>query len=125
MARDRPNAQRAGHSSDVSCRCRRCAFCDTRTAAHDQRAAQTQETTMTTNKPLAPWLPGRYGRMTRDELDAESNRYDREFSATRAKRVPNTRPHPKKRGRPAKPPCEKAARVLITMTPSLLAAADA
>jgi len=80
---------------------------------------------MTTKKPLAPWLPGRYGRMTREQLDAESNRYDREFSATRSKRVANSRPHPKKRGRPSKPESEKAARVLITMTPELLAAADA
>lgn len=63
--------------------------------------------------------------MSRSELDAESNRYDAEFSATRAKRVPNARPHPKKRGRPRKPAGEKAERVLITMEPRLLAAADA
>jgi hypothetical protein len=80
---------------------------------------------MKQKKPLAPWLPGRFGRMTRAELDAESDQYDAEFSATRAKRVPNIKPHARKRGRPAKPAGEKAARVLITMTPNLLAAADA
>ena len=76
-------------------------------------------------KPLAPWLGGRLGRMTRRELDAESDQYDAEFSALRARRVPNARPHPKKRGRPRKAAGEKAARVLITMGPQLLAAADA
>ena len=80
---------------------------------------------MKKNKPLAPWLPGRFGKMTREELDAESDRYDAECSATRAKRVANARPHPRKRGRPPKPADQKAARVLITMTPKLLAAADA
>ena len=44
---------------------------------------------MKQKKPLAPWLPGRFGRMTREELDAESDRYDAEFSATRAKRIAN------------------------------------
>jgi hypothetical protein len=58
---------------------------------------------MKRKKPLAPWLPGQFGRMTREELDAESDQYDAEFSGTRAKRVANTRPHPRKRGRPAKP----------------------
>jgi hypothetical protein len=62
--------------------------------------------------------------MTRQELDAESDQYDAEFSTLRAKRVANARPHPKKRGRPAKPPGDKAARVLITMSPKLLAATD-
>ena len=80
---------------------------------------------MKSRKPLAPWLPGPYGRLTRAELDAESDRYDAEFSATRLKRVANARPHPKKRGRPAKPPGQKASRVLITMNPRLLLAADA
>jgi hypothetical protein len=80
---------------------------------------------MMKQKPLAPWLPGRFGRMTRAELDAESDRYDAEFSATRAKRVSNGKPHPRKRGRPTKPAGEKAARVLITMAPRLLAATDA
>ena len=80
---------------------------------------------MKINKPLAPWLPGRFGRMTRQELDAESDQYDVEFSATGAKRVVSSRPHPRKRGRPAKPEGQKAARVLITMAPKLLAAADA
>ena len=80
---------------------------------------------MKQKKPLAPWLPGRYGRMTRAQLDAESDQYDSEFSGTSAKRVSNARPHPRKRGRPAKPAGEKAERVLITMAPDLLAAADA
>jgi hypothetical protein len=76
-------------------------------------------------KPLAPWLGGRFGRMTREELDAESDQYDVEFSAIGARRIANSQPHPKKRGRPRKLASEKAARVLITMTPKLLAAADA
>ena len=80
---------------------------------------------MKQKKPLAPWLPGRFGRMTRNELDAESDKYDVEFSAIGAKRIANAKPHPHKRGRPAKAAEEKAARVLITMTPRLLAAADA
>jgi hypothetical protein len=46
-------------------------------------------------KPLAPWLPGRFGRMTREELDAESDHYNAELSATRAKRIANARPHPR------------------------------
>jgi hypothetical protein len=79
---------------------------------------------MKQHKPLVPSLPGRFGKMTRQQLDAESDQYDAEFSATRAKRVANLRPHPKKRGRPSKPAGEKAARVLITMDPRLLAAAD-
>ena len=74
---------------------------------------------------LAPWLPGRFGRMTRQELDAESAQYDTEFSGIGAKRVANTKSHPPKRGRPPKAAGDKAARVLITMTPRLLAAADA
>jgi hypothetical protein len=80
---------------------------------------------MKQKKPLVPQLPGRYGQMTREELDAESDQYDAEFSATRAKRIPNSRPHPKKLGRPPKPADQKAARVLITMDPQLLTAADA
>lgn len=76
-------------------------------------------------KPPVQGLPGRFARMTRAELDAESDQYDAEFSGTRAKRVSNRKPHPRKRGRPAKPAGEKAARVLITLAPKLLAAADA
>jgi hypothetical protein len=76
-------------------------------------------------KPLAPWLPAPYGKMTREQLDAESARYDAEFSATRARAVANSRPHPRRRGRPRKPAGKKAARVLITMSQPLLAAADA
>lgn len=78
-----------------------------------------------TQKSLDPRLPGRFGRMSRAELDAESDQYNAEFSGTRAKRVSNAKPHPRKRGRPPKPANEKAARVLITMAPKLLAAADA
>jgi hypothetical protein len=62
--------------------------------------------------------------MTREELDKESDAYDPEFSGTRAKRMANVRPHPRKRARPAKAAVKKAARVLITMTPQLLAEAD-
>jgi hypothetical protein len=63
--------------------------------------------------------------MTRAQLDTESDQYDVEFSAIDSKRSSNNRPHPKKRGRPRKPPAQKASRVLITMAPQLLAAADA
>jgi hypothetical protein len=80
---------------------------------------------MKEKKPLAPRLPGEYGKMMREQLDAESNQYNAEFSATNARRIANTRPHPKKRGRPSKPATEKAARVLITLAPKLLAATDA
>jgi hypothetical protein len=76
-------------------------------------------------KPLRSSLPGSFGKMTRAELDRESSRYDAEFSGVAAKRIEPSRPHPKKRGRPSKPVGEKAARVLITMEPHLLAAADA
>jgi len=80
---------------------------------------------MKKKNPLVPSLPGRFGRMSREQLDAESDQYNVEFSATRAKRIANIRPHPKKRGRPRKPVDEKVARVLITMAPQLLAAAAA
>jgi hypothetical protein len=76
-------------------------------------------------KPLAPWLPGRFGQMSREELDGESDQYNDEFSAVGAKRTANSRQHPRKRGRPRKAAGEKSARVLITMGPRLLAAADA
>ena len=75
-----------------------------------------------------PSLPGRLGKMTREQLDAESDQYDAEFSAMNAPTTPNTRPHPRKRrrpGRPAKKPSERAVRVLVTMKPALLAQADA
>jgi len=62
--------------------------------------------------------------MTRAQLDAESAQYEKEFSGTGVKRVANQKSHPLKRGRPLKAPGDKAARVLITMTPQLLAAAD-
>src|SRR5262245_27377034 len=80
---------------------------------------------MSRKSRLAPQLPGKFGKMTRAELDAESDQYDAEFAALDAPRIANSRPHPKKRGRPRKPSNEKAARVVITMEPALLAAADA
>jgi|SRR5437868_661991 hypothetical protein len=80
---------------------------------------------MNKKKPLVSGLPGRFSRMTREQLDAESDQYDVTHSATSAKRAANVKPHPKKRGRPPKPAGEKASRVLITIEPSLLAAADA
>lgn len=80
---------------------------------------------MKKQKPLAPSLPAPYGKMTRAELDAASDQYDAEFSGTGARRVANARPHPRKRGRPRKPAAERSARVLITIEPQLLAAADA
>lgn len=82
------------------------------------------EQDMKNKKPLARWLGGPFATMTRQQLDAESDQYDVEFSATSAKRVTNTRRHPRKRGRPPKPAGEKSARVLITLMPDLLAAAD-
>ena len=75
--------------------------------------------------PLARWLPEPYRRMTREELDAESDQYDAEFSGMRAKAVSNSRTHPRKRGRPRKRADQRAAKVLITMPPRILAAADA
>jgi hypothetical protein len=65
-------------------------------------APSAQETTMKRKKPLVRSLSGRFSRMTRRELDAESDQYDAEFSAIRAKRVENLRLHPKKPGRPRK-----------------------
>jgi len=80
---------------------------------------------MKQSKPLVPSLPGRYGRMTREELDAESNQYDVEFSGTDATRVANTKPHPKKRRRLLQPVSERPTQVRITMAPELLHATDA
>ena len=48
------------------------------------------------NQPLDPKLPGPWGRMTKAELDRESDRFDADFTGTRAKRIANVRPHPKK-----------------------------
>jgi hypothetical protein len=79
---------------------------------------------MKKKQPLAPWLPGRLGRMTRKELDAESDQYDVEFSAARLPRVANATTHPRKRGRPRMPAGQRSARVLITLPPALLAEAD-
>lgn len=85
----------------------------------------------TKNKPLNPKLPGRYGKMTAAQLSAESDRYDvpgvAEAEADAFARSRAVRPkHPKKRrpGRPAKPAADRAERVLITIEPALLRAAD-
>jgi hypothetical protein len=79
-----------------------------------------------TRKPLAPRLPGVYGKMTREEFDALSDSFDKEFSLVEAKPVPNDRPHPKRnRGRPKKAARSKAPRVLMTIEPELLAKTDA
>jgi hypothetical protein len=85
-------------------------------------------------KPLHPTLPGGYGKMTREELDRESDKYDAEFSGDEFMRMTKQqladyyariqRGRDRKRGRPAKPSAEKAARVLLTMEPKLLAATD-
>src|SRR5438132_6405812 len=125
MARGRPSSWRSSHPGHLCRRRGRKALCDPRPAAEQQGTQAAQEKLMKQKKPLAPWLPGRFGRMTRNELDAESDKYDGEFSAIGAKRIANAKPHPRKRGRPAKAADEKAARVLVTMTPRLLAAADA
>jgi hypothetical protein len=53
---------------------------------------------MKNRKPLVSWLPGRYGRMTREEFERESNQYDQEFSGTDAEEKTNLRRHPRKRG---------------------------
>jgi hypothetical protein len=50
--------------------------------------------------PLAPWLPEPFGRMTRQQLNAESDQYDAEFAAVDTPRVTSPRPHPKKCSRP-------------------------
>jgi hypothetical protein len=71
---------------------------------------------MKKRKPLVPSLPGKLGRMTRQQLDAESNQYDAEFSGTSARRIANAKPHPRKRGRAA-----KAGRAPISITPHLCA----
>jgi hypothetical protein len=57
-----------------------------------------QHRIMKDKKPLAPWLPGRSGRMTREQFDTESDQYDAEFSATGAKRFGNVKRHPRKQG---------------------------
>src|SRR4051812_27451785 len=78
-------------------------------------------------KPFDPSLPGRLSKMALAELNAESDAYDVEFAGVDAPIIPNKRPHPRKRrrGRPAKRPSQRAARVLVTMPPALLAEADA
>ena len=55
---------------------------------------------MKKKNPLVLSLPGKLGRMSQKQLDAESDQYDVLFSATRAKRITNSKPHPKKPGRP-------------------------
>lgn len=73
-------------------------------------------------------LPGRYGKMTAEELDAEVAKYDAPFVAIResqpltgADRTELRRA--KLRGRRAKP-AEAARRVLIRVEPGLLRRAD-
>jgi hypothetical protein len=82
---------------------------------------------MMSKKPFDSSLPGRLGKMTREQLDAESDQYNVEFSGINAATAPNAKPHPPKRrrGRPAKKASERAVRVLVTMRPALLAQADA
>lgn len=75
-------------------------------------------------KPYDPSLPHQLGKMTLDELNAESDQYDVEFSTFNSPTRSNSRPHPKpRRGRPLAK--ERAARVLVTMPPALLKRADA
>ena len=77
-------------------------------------------------KPFLPSLPGRFGKMTREELDAEADQYDAEFAGINAPTAPNSRPHPKpRRGRPAVASGRRFVRVLVTMPPDLLKRADA
>ena len=83
--------------------------------------------------PMDPKLPGRYGRMTEAELDADVARYDadpglaeREAIAADAAGVRPARPHPKRRrGRPSLPEGERVERVTISVPPALLARVDA
>ena len=83
-------------------------------------------------QPLDPRLPGRYGRMTRAELDAEVEAIekenpqgtpltDAEWAAMKRAALAERR----RRGRPAKAEADKVARVLVTMPRDLLAAVDA
>lgn len=80
-------------------------------------------------KPFDPKLPGKYGRMTQAELSAASDRYDvphtamDEAAATR--QSPRSHHPAKRQGRPPKPAGTTARRVLISVEPSLLRAADA
>jgi len=75
--------------------------------------------------------PGRFARMTRVELDAQSDRYDSVLAAdestpmSAAQRAEYVAKTGRKRGPAPKPPGEKAARVLVTIEPGLLAATDA
>lgn len=80
-------------------------------------------------KPFDPTLPGAFGKMTRAQLDAESDRYDAPFVALNEMRPATAQEaasHPKpRRGRPPAKPGSRSVRVLVTMPPSLLARTDA
>jgi len=80
-------------------------------------------------KPFDPTLPGYLGKLTKEELDAESDQFDVEFSAFDQFREPTAKElatHPKPhRGRPPTDACERPVRVLVTMPPKLLKRADA
>ena len=83
--------------------------------------------------PVNPRLPGRWGKMTVGELDAEvalieSNRVSDGTPLTDAQWGAMKRgaaAERKKRGRPAKPVEEQVARVMLSMPRDLLAAIDA
>lgn len=80
--------------------------------------------------PLNSKLPGKYGKMTAKQMDAEVANYDKPgvAEAEFKKSTPAQRAaHSKKRrvGRPHKPANEKAVPVLITFEPLLLAELDA
>ena len=80
-------------------------------------------------KPFDRTLPGPLGRMTRAQLDAESDRYDAPFVALNEMRPATAEEiarHPKRRrGRPAVKRELRSVRVLVTMPPALLARTDA
>ncbi len=77
-----------------------------------------------TKKAAFPFLPGKLGKMTLAELDAESDQYDAPFSAIDLPYKKNARLLPR-RGRPRKSEADKSRRVLVTFDPALLAQADA
>lgn len=82
---------------------------------------------MKPKKPIAPFLPGRYGRMDAAELDAEVAKFDHEFLADTAKPLTaeerkRDRKAGRKRGRPRIG--AGAKRVLVTIESSLLRRSD-
>lgn len=86
------------------------------------------------SKPAVPELPGRYGKMTPRELNAELAQFDnpskawadsKEISKKEWAAILRAGKVARGRGRPAKAPSERTVRVMLSITPHLLAATDA